>query len=75
MLSKERHQTATGPDLFYRTEDILIGVGLWGFAFAFIWFAYGKEFWIAANKLEEHRANEIVERVTKGIDLKSEDDR
>ena len=51
------------PHLFYRTEEVLIGVGLWGFAFAFTWFAYGKEFWIAANKLEEHRANEIMESV------------
>lgn len=55
------------PHLMYRTEDIVIGAGLWGIAFAVCWFMYGEEFWMSPKKLDELRSTEFMEN-SEGID-------
>ena len=35
------------PYLLNRTNDVLIGAGLWGFAFIACWVGYGEEFWMS----------------------------
>lgn len=51
------------PHLMYRTEDIVIGAGLWGIAFAVCWFMYGEEFWISPKRLDELRINKLKESI------------
>ena len=49
------------PYLMNRTNDVLIGVGLWGIAFIVCWFSYGEEFWMSPKNLEKLRSTEFMD--------------
>ena len=55
------------PYLMSRTNDVLIGAGLWGFAFIVCWFSYGEEFWMSPKKLDKFKSTELMEN-SKSID-------
>ena len=49
------------PYLLNRTNDVLIGAGLWGFAFIACWVGYGEEFWMSPKRLDEFRTAKLME--------------
>ena len=49
------------PYLLNRTNDVLIGAGLWGIAFIACWVGYGEEFWMSPKKLDEFRTTKLME--------------
>jgi hypothetical protein len=57
------YTTIFQPHLVNRTEDIMIGAGLWGIAFAVCWFSYGEEFWMSPKRLDEFRSARPMENL------------